>query len=357
MIGSNAFVFDFAGVLRHRSSFYPYGKTLAKAGFSDVDLRYTFTGKEDDGRLMYFGARYYDPRVGRFSSLDAKGDAYAYAKDNPLKFNDPDGNEPSIGQLRLVNIGIGVVPTLLRGLWERNSAGDITKNVLAASLAGAADFEIKRGIARNGINPAYSLGADIANSVRENAMQNRRLDRVHLNLFSPLSVDVGGGSDAGLSIDAGKALDVISLGAYAATNAGGIDVRQSLLSLRPAFTMRDRIDVGWGEWGGFPGMLGGGAAMYARNVPASERAHNFLEEPTHMVQYGSDIPSFGRGIGLKKGLFGRDTGILDFSGLKSNLLFQASSAGYIGATGGYSDPAFIYRRMPTEVEGKKLVGG
>ncbi|MDD4793222.1 MAG: RHS repeat-associated core domain-containing protein [Firmicutes bacterium] len=54
------------------------------------------TGKPfDEGTgLYYFGARYYDPEVGRFTSSDPAKDGlnwYGYADGNPLVFVDPDG--------------------------------------------------------------------------------------------------------------------------------------------------------------------------------------------------------------------------------------------------------------------------
>jgi RHS repeat-associated protein len=66
-----------------------------------------FTGKERDAEsgLDYFGARYYGSALGRFTSPDPKQittqrrldpqqwNAYAYTRNNPLQFVDPDGKE------------------------------------------------------------------------------------------------------------------------------------------------------------------------------------------------------------------------------------------------------------------------
>jgi RHS repeat-associated protein len=62
-----------------------------------------FTGKELDKEshigLYYFGARYYDPSIGRFISVDPLADKYPgltpyhYAANNPLMFVDPDGKK------------------------------------------------------------------------------------------------------------------------------------------------------------------------------------------------------------------------------------------------------------------------
>jgi len=61
-----------------------------------------FSGKEQDVEtaLDYFGARYYMPAIGRWSSVDPLADkapawsTYAYAYDNPVGFVDPTGRQP-----------------------------------------------------------------------------------------------------------------------------------------------------------------------------------------------------------------------------------------------------------------------
>lgn len=62
---------------------------------------YDYTGKkEDEGTgLKYFGARFYDPEVGRFLTVDPKKDGmnwFVYCRDNPLIMIDPNGLAPVI---------------------------------------------------------------------------------------------------------------------------------------------------------------------------------------------------------------------------------------------------------------------
>ena len=85
------------------ANYYPYGSKHAGSS-SDTDPQ-RFTGKEFDEELglYYFGARYYNPTIARFISVDPEGghsenpqtwNRYAYTLNNPYKYVDPDGQWP-----------------------------------------------------------------------------------------------------------------------------------------------------------------------------------------------------------------------------------------------------------------------
>jgi len=86
---------------QERVSYKPFGEIFADTGA--MDYAYKFTGKEldDEAGLYYYGARYYDPFLGRFISPDSivpsPGDPqslnrYSYCRNNPLNRIDPTGN-------------------------------------------------------------------------------------------------------------------------------------------------------------------------------------------------------------------------------------------------------------------------
>ena len=71
-----------------------FGAIRNETGTSDNTRK--FTGKEfdADSNLYYYGARYYDPYIGRFTQRDPIADGvnwYAYVANNPLRFIDPTG--------------------------------------------------------------------------------------------------------------------------------------------------------------------------------------------------------------------------------------------------------------------------
>jgi RHS repeat-associated protein len=100
-IGSVRLITDDGGGTVARYDYAPFGEpTLAE----NPDNQRRFAGKEFDAesRLNYFGARYFAAELGRFTAADpgaADGDplnpqswnAYAYSRNNPLRFVDPLG--------------------------------------------------------------------------------------------------------------------------------------------------------------------------------------------------------------------------------------------------------------------------
>ena len=87
------------------NDYYPFGMTMPGRKYSNSAgaYRYGFNGKENDnevkgdGNQQDYGARIYDPRLGRFLSVDPLSgkfpneSPYSYAGDNPIGMIDPDG--------------------------------------------------------------------------------------------------------------------------------------------------------------------------------------------------------------------------------------------------------------------------
>ncbi|MFN0290099.1 RHS repeat domain-containing protein [Pedobacter helvus] len=104
-IGNVRTSFDiYGGVVRilQRDDYYAFG--LRKSGLNDngavsLDNRYLYNGKElqDELEQYDYGARFYDPVIGRFNTVDLLSEKsrrfspYSYAVDNPIRFIDVDG--------------------------------------------------------------------------------------------------------------------------------------------------------------------------------------------------------------------------------------------------------------------------
>jgi RHS repeat-associated protein len=120
---------DQNGVVRWRESYRPYGERTVNAPAAAGNRQF-FHGKavDPDTGLSYFGARYYDPVVGRFMGVDPQHfdennlhsfNRYAYANNNPYRYVDPDGRSPlDIGFL-LYDLG-----SLSHALYQGNGVGE-----------------------------------------------------------------------------------------------------------------------------------------------------------------------------------------------------------------------------------------
>jgi RHS repeat-associated protein len=97
---------DAAGNVVEASDYRPYGaRTL---GSSSNGPGYTGHVNDADSGLVYMQARYYDPAIGRFISVDPHGiepglvgfSRYAYGRNNPVFYIDPDGMYESPAWMR-----------------------------------------------------------------------------------------------------------------------------------------------------------------------------------------------------------------------------------------------------------------
>lgn len=103
-LGTATFLTDANGLPYEFFLNLPFGETMAEqhSQTSDYQNRWKFTGHELDREtgLYYAGARYYDPRVSIWLSVDPLAEKfpnwnpYNYVMQNPINLIDPDGNEP-----------------------------------------------------------------------------------------------------------------------------------------------------------------------------------------------------------------------------------------------------------------------
>ncbi|WP_250655937.1 RHS repeat domain-containing protein [Alkalimarinus coralli] len=103
-LGSPIAATDQKGDVVWKEEYRPFGERIIKDNKADSQKRW-FTGhvQDKDTGLVYMGARFYDPSIGRFLTPDPVGfspnapmmfNRYAYANNNPYKYTDPDGRSP-----------------------------------------------------------------------------------------------------------------------------------------------------------------------------------------------------------------------------------------------------------------------
>ena len=100
-LGNGRLYFDInAGAARpiQETNYYPFGLDM-QGTLSGTENKYQYNGKEkqDQEKMYDYGARFYDPVIGRWNVIDPLAEqtrrysTYTYGNDNPIRFIDPDG--------------------------------------------------------------------------------------------------------------------------------------------------------------------------------------------------------------------------------------------------------------------------
>ena len=153
--------------------YYPFGMEMADHSSSTTATKYLYNGKElqDDGGLdMYdYGARFYDPTIGRFSTMDPLADkfpsmtSYQYASNNPVVCIDLDGMEGYKTTTKEVQTG------------TTNVKFTIDFKVVNSSSASNSDVRKWAEAAKNQIETSFS-GFDRSTNTNYSATANLNFD-------------------------------------------------------------------------------------------------------------------------------------------------------------------------------------
>jgi RHS repeat-associated protein len=144
-LSSSSVVTDETGTKVQSLTYFPYGQVRGNTGSIDVTRKYTGQELDDSTGLYFYGARYYDPVLGRFISADPTTsrpfdpqalNRYSYARNNPLRFIDPSGHlfeDYTLNCPFCFDTSIGLDYTLDASL-TMNSASDSLSSSISTNL-------------------------------------------------------------------------------------------------------------------------------------------------------------------------------------------------------------------------------
>lgn len=100
-LGSTSYITNLLGEVSQHMEYFAFGETFVEEHRSSNNSPYKFNGKELDEETgwYYYGARYYDPRISVWLSVDQMWERhstkspYVYVLNNPIALIDPDGNQ------------------------------------------------------------------------------------------------------------------------------------------------------------------------------------------------------------------------------------------------------------------------
>lgn len=100
-LGSSSYITNLDGEVSQHIEYVPFGEVFIEERNNTWNTPYLFNAKELDEEtgMYYYGARYYDPRLSLWMSVDPLVELYrsispyAYVANNPIIYIDPDGRK------------------------------------------------------------------------------------------------------------------------------------------------------------------------------------------------------------------------------------------------------------------------
>ena len=164
-LGNNQMVADASGNIKQTNHYYPFGMSFAE-GTVTSSQPYKYNGKELDTNrglnLHDYSARYMDPALGRFNTVDPMAEKYysispyAHCLNNPMKYIDPSGKDPGdvFKTKRLAAIDWGMYYNGASILRRREFGSTIYEVQSNGKVIGYAYSEAKEGSA-HGVVPNF----------------------------------------------------------------------------------------------------------------------------------------------------------------------------------------------------------
>jgi RHS repeat-associated protein len=130
-LGSTSYVTDASGEVYQHLEYFAFGETFVEEHSNTDRTPYLFNGKELDEEtgLYYYGARYYDPKISVFATVDPDAEQYAfmspfvYAANSPIKYVDVQGMGPGDPPKKLTKLSY----SLLEQNFNRNGQSLLSK--------------------------------------------------------------------------------------------------------------------------------------------------------------------------------------------------------------------------------------
>jgi len=267
-LGSIRAVLDTTNTVVSANDYDCWGYLMENRTYENTAMRYKFTGKEKDKDLEnnydYFGARYYDSRIGRWGGVEPllekyiSFSPYCYSICNPINFFDIDGKKLFIGGETELSV------QYLRSMLPENEQYRIDYNHQTNEVSfDANSLDIMS-------DNAYLLVSNLVNS------ENNYLFEVADNttgITRHTTEENSAGDEISLDLTSGKGYENMSITPH------GYDENKNPIGLMPKGGYEGQVSLGKGDW-----TFGWGNNDYQ---PKSNMVFHELWENYNRTQYGA----------------------------------------------------------------------
>ena len=196
-LGSSSYITNLDGEVVQHIEYVPFGEVFIEERNNIWNTPYLFNAKEFDEEtgLYYYGARYYDPRLSLWISIDKRQEdypnisTYCYSKDAPSVFIDSDGNAPKRSRIEYrgngvfgININNLNTPTRKDFLrrnndpnnWRPGEIGINTEIVKIQRIANYSSFSTNADYSPVGVDPENTNIKVVAPIAKSTGLPDRR---------------------------------------------------------------------------------------------------------------------------------------------------------------------------------------
>lgn len=255
-------VTDEDGEVVERTLRYPFGAELATTSNNPVERSFAGEHTSRTTGLVYFGARYYDPELGRFISpdpyfiliepehLDQAWEAmnpYAYGWNNPQTLTDDDGNFV----FNPITAVVGAATSFVFEVWTRALRNEPMNPFTGAGLktwGKIAGWAILGGVA-GGLSQGLSIasfgvryGAELAGHYSSGSSQRRQKIRSGIDRTSGALATAGYAAGAVVSFLSGDVVGALSYTASAIDQGAQLVTGRSLIDRTTGYAKPDAYD-------------------------------------------------------------------------------------------------------------------
>jgi RHS repeat-associated protein len=153
-LGSAAAMTDANGAIVNvveTTNYAPYGSIREHTGQTISNYKFTDQELDPETGLYYYGARYYDPTMGRFISPDSivqnshdpqTLNRYSYCRNNPLIYLDPNGHVFLVDDLIIAVVMGAIIGGGMSGALSGGDSFAVMKAALIGAVSGAVGYGV-----------------------------------------------------------------------------------------------------------------------------------------------------------------------------------------------------------------------